>query len=395
MKLPVNTLEQLPVDGKRVFVRADLNVPLTVGSIASERRITSLFPTLDYLRSHNASIILCTHLGKPKTTSGDYTYDALLSTTVLAQWLIAHGYPTIVEHDLKKAAVLSYNLSDTILLLENIRFYAGETSHNASFAEQLTQLADIYVNDAFGALHRTDSSLTLLAQQFQPAYRGIGKLVEHELVQLNQLRTAPTQPFVLVMGGNKIHDKLSIIASFITKAPAQRPSKLIIGGKLGLACLGIIQDDAEAAQALMHQAKTLNLPVILPIDHIIKEAPAGLRKERDSNMIPPGCEALDIGPKTIALFTHELHGAQTIFINGCMGKYEEPSYERGTEALLRALTTSSAVTIVAGGDTTAAANHYGLDNQITLLSTGGGATLTFLASTDPFNEMPALAALTR
>lgn len=403
MNIPINTIEQLQVTGKRVFLRADLNVPLKNGAIESDLRLRALKPTLDYLVKHRAHIILCTHIGRPEVHNEPYHYDAALSTQHLVSWLENNGYATVIETDFAKIADRSYAPHKKIILLENIRFYSGETNNDQHFAEQLAQTADIYIDDAFGCIHRNETSITLLAQLFAPTNRGIGKLVEHELNQLETLRTNPEQPLVLIIGGNKLEDKIPLLEAFIHK---QHPHTIMIGGALAfpfivrdhaeqcacLTCHSLSREEISKAASIMNLIRSFGIQLLLPVDHRTWAANESAIVTPTAE-IPAECTAWDIGPKTELLFAQACKEAGTIFINGSMGRYEEEEYAHGTEAVFTAAANSNAITIVGGGNATDAAYQFKLEHLFSLVSTGGGATLTFLTSSAPFKELPALAAL--
>lgn len=353
------TLSQLPIQGKRLFVRFDGNAPIKNGVIRDFYRLGACLPTIAYLVQNKASrIVLATHIGRPDPKNPNPE----LSTRHLTPWFAAQGYPvTFVPQGEIPGEVGIY-------LLENLRFDGREKGLDVSFAQELASLADVYVNDAFGTLHRNETSITLLAQQFSPKSRGIGLCVERELHELTLLKKAPKQPFFVVLGGSKLADKLPLITRLITAPAQQRPTRILIGGALGFAAL----HDANLAQLAHDHTVTLHLP----IDSI------------NDNGI-----AMDVGPKTIQLFTEAIKQAQTIFMNGTMGKYEIEKYSHGTQALCKALESCVAYTVIGGGDAAAAAHMYGIAESVDFISTGGGATLAFLTAQSPERELPGLAAL--
>ncbi len=364
------------IAGRRVLVRADLNVPLADGVPRDEYRLRALIPTLQHLQQQQASrIIIATHIGNPAPGSTDPAY----STQNLMPWFQAQGF-------------------GDVQMLENVRLSAGEKKGDIAFARQLAELADVYVNDAFGALHRADTSLTLLPQQFAPADRCIGLCVQREMQELDALKTSAQQPFVLVMGGAKAKDKIPLLQHFFQQPPANRPQVCIVGGMLAQACLGLgtALDTAtiRSAQQLGTTAQKNNVRLVLPVDFAVIDGPVGSpAKIVPVAKIQPLQQCVDIGPDSIQLFIESLEGVKTVFTNGTMGMYEQEDYAQGTKALLGAIAAISGHTVVGGGDTVAAVHHFALEDRISFISTGGGATLAYLGSADPLHDLPGLRAL--
>lgn len=330
----------------KVFLRADLNVPTKDKKIVQDYRLHAILPTINEIKKAGNKIILATHIGRPPAADHTNFFDENLSTKILVPWFEQHGYEIEYEMDLLKAIEKSKQHPKKILLLENLRFFNGERQTNLEFAQLLAQLADSYVNDAFGLLHRNDTSVTLLPEQFPPDKRSFGLLVKKELQELTKLKENPEQPYIVILGGNKSETKLKLLHKLLEQPESTRPEKILLNGLL--------------AQALTQPP---HKNVLLPID---------TQTDRNNNIF-------DIGPKTIELFKKEIARAKTIFANGTMGAYEQPEYETGSKAILQAIADSSAYTVIGGGDAVAATFQFGLEKKMDFLSTGGGATLAFLA----------------
>lgn len=406
-----NTIQKLSVKGKRVMLRADLNVPLSYDAIINDFRLQAIRPTLDYLLEQGAKIILATHIGHPELLidHGTCPQEALakvnvshhpeLSTKRLLPWFKEHGYAIEREKDLHIAQRKSMIDPETILLLENLRFFHGETEHNVQFADMLAELADIYINDAFGLIHRNDTSITLLAEQFAPEDRGIGLLMEKEMHELSQLRTNPTQPYLMILGGKKIKDKIALLEHALQQP--HHPTTIILGGAIAQTFLvaqghrlGMSLVDPSAldlAQRILSKAKAANITLELPKDLMI-ELSNGTVQDYPITNIPRQGTAIDIGPASIKRYTQLIEQAETIFMNGTMGKYEQTSGSVGTQSIFSACAKSKAHTVVGGGDAVAALYAYGLADSIDYISTGGGATLAFLSARNP-DKLPGLICL--
>ncbi len=350
---------------KRVFLRVDLNVPLAHGQIVDDQRLQAIIPTLQLLTKNAACVTIATHLGKP-----DHTHpDQALSTRQLIPWFAAHGFTvTFAENPLAAAALALAGC--TLILLENLRFFPGEQEPSAACAHTLAALADCYVTDAFATLHRNDTSIALLPGCFTPENRFYGLCIARELNALETICTSPQQPFMAVLGGNKLTTKLPLIQQLMMVPPAQRVSHVLLGGLLGI---DLDKNAPELIALALQQAVTL----LLPIDY---------RTDAAGNTI-------DIGPATEELFISCLGKAQTIFANGTMGKYEEKDGQAGTYAILRAIAQSDGFTLLGGGDCAAAAEQCGVADKVSCVSTGGGATLAYLASKKPWQDLPGLQAL--
>ena len=394
----LRTLESLPISGKRVFLRADLNVPISNRKIADDSRLLAFKATWQYLLERGARIVLATHIGRPAAGDMPNFFDPDLSTGMLMDWFRTQDHPVMYERDLVRAHSLSTELpAGSTVLLENLRFFNGEKTVNAPFAELLASLADYYVNDAFGLIHRGDTSVTLLANEFAPDRRAAGLLIQREVATLMPIATSPQQPFLVVLGGSKVSDKLAMLGKLIRKQQAARPTHIVVGGlaafpllaaKMERAMPGVEENDLTLAANLLRDAQAARITVELPSDHRLEDGTVIPTEEIGDE--PP----VDIGPATVATYTSSIARARTIFCNGTMGRYEDEEGWEGTRDVLRALAESEAYTVVGGGDTAAALKKMELNEKIDFVSTGGGATLAFLAANDPM-KLPGLDPLTR
>ena len=378
------TIRDIDVSGKRVLVRTDFNVPLDekTGAINDDSRIRATLPTIKYLIARRARVILCSHLGRPK---GKVV--AKLSLTVVARRL-----SEILEQTVKvardslgaevKQAVESLKPGD-VILLENIRFHPEEEANDASFARDLAHLADIYVNDAFGASHRSHASIVGVAN-YLPAVAGL--LVEKEISVLEDLLARPRHPFAELAGGAKVSDKLGIMANTIDRVDC-----LLIGGGMAATFLkaksyqvgkSLVEDDKIGlATKLMKEADQRGVHLMLPVDVVVTPEVSAEAKARVVSIeeIPPEWEIADIGPQTIQNFSEELKRCQTIFWNGPMGIYEIAQFAKGTQAMARLLAGLKATTIIGGGSSAEVVTEMKLADKMTFVSTGGGASLRFLS----------------
>jgi phosphoglycerate kinase len=388
------TIRDIEVTGKRVLVRVDFNVPLDeeTGAIADDSRIQATLPTLKYLLRRKAKVILISHLGRPKGK----VVDKLRMAGVAQRLSQIMGHQVGVATDCigpeVEKSVASLKAGDA-LLLENIRFHPEEEENDTSFAQQLAALADIYVNDAFGASHRAHASVVGITQ-YLPAVAGL--LVEKEVYIMETLLTNPAHPLAKLVGGAKISDKIDMLKNFLDKADV-----ILIGGGMAATFLKArsyevgrsMVDDAKMdfATKLLEAVSRNRARLLLPVDVIIAEelnAEAEFKSVAVED-IPPGWKIADIGPQTIRLFQDELAKCRTVFWNGPMGIYEIPRFAAGTEAMARCLAGLRATTIVGGGSTAEAVIEMGLAGKMTFVSTGGGASLQFLGG----NKLPGLEAL--
>jgi phosphoglycerate kinase len=384
------TVRQLDVAGKRVLVRVDFNVPLEKGTVSDDTRIRAALPTIQYLREHDARPILCSHLGRPKGKA-DPKYSLKPVAVRLGQLL---DRPVEMAPDCVGPVVeeMARKLPPgSVLLLENLRFHPEEEANDARFARALASLADVYVNDAFGSAHRAHAS-TVGVTACLPAVAGF--LMEKELAFLGRALAAPARPFIAVLGGAKVSDKIKVIHNLLGKVDS-----LLIGGGMAntfLKAEGKAVGESLAENDKLAEARTLlrdgGSKLILPVDAVVAErldAAAQTRTVR-VDAVPTGWRILDIGPETTELFMQHLRTAQTVVWNGPMGVFELAPFAAGTFAIARALAQlSGATTIIGGGDSAAAVEQAGVAQQMTHISTGGGASLEFLEG----KELPGVAAL--
>ena len=390
------SVEQIDVCGKRVLCRCDFNVPTKDGKITSDKRIVAALPTIRYLIDHNAKVILCSHMGKPK---GEYKPE--LSLQIVADRLSELlGKPVVMAKDVAgedaqaKAAALK---DGEVMLLENTRFEKGETKNDPELSKKLASLADVFVNDAFGTAHRAHASTAGVAD-YLPAVCGF--LVEKEVSIMGKALADPERPFVAILGGAKVSDKLNVINNLLEKVDT-----LIIGGGMAFTFLAakgysvgkslLDNEKIDYCKDMMKKAEEKGVKLLLPIDTVVAaDFPNPIDAEIavktvSSNEIPDDMEGLDIGEKTRALFAEAAKSAKTVVWNGPMGVFENPTLAKGTIAVAQALADSNAVTIVGGGDSAAACEQLGFADKITHISTGGGASLEFLEGL----ELPGIACL--
>ena len=378
------TVRDIDVANKRVLVRADFNVPLggDNGFITDDSRIQATLPTIEYLAEHGARIILCSHLGRPKGSVVEklrLTIVARRLSQVLSKSIkvVNDGIGPEVDK-----AVAELEPGD-VLLLENIRFHPQEEANDEAFAQTLARLADIYVNDAFGACHRSHASIVGITR-YLPAVAGL--LVEKEIEVLEGLLADPSHPFAELAGGAKVSDKIRALENTMDKVDC-----LLIGGGMAATFLkakgyevglSLVENDKlDLADRLMQRAAERQLPLILPVDVV---AAAEVSDETDYNIvdaeaIPPQWRIVDIGPKTIEVFTEKLGRCRTIFWNGPMGVYEIEGFAKGTKAMAKLLSELEATTIIGGGSTAEIVTELKLADKMTFVSTGGGASLRFLS----------------
>ena len=377
------TVKDIDLQGKKVFVRCDFNVPLDEnGNITDNRRIVAALPTIKYLLDQNCKIILASHLGRPK---GEVNPKFSLKP-------VANELSKLLGKEVKlaedvvgpSAKELTSNVKEgEIVLLENVRFDAREEKNDESLSKEFASMAEIFVNDAFGTAHRAHSSTAGIAE-FLPAVSGF--LIEKELEFLGSALENPQRPFVAILGGAKVSDKLGVIESLLEKVDT-----LIIGGGMAYTFFKSMGysvgksicelDKLDLAKELMEKAKQKNVKLVLPVDNVIAKeiTPDAENKVIDSDNIPDDWEGLDIGPKTVELFKEKLKDAKTIIWNGPVGFSEYEIFANGTRSIAQALAEKEdAVTIIGGGDSAAAIEKMGLSDKMTHISTGGGASLEFL-----------------
>jgi len=392
--MSLRSVKDLNVTGRRVLCRVDFNVSLDkqTGTITDDSRVVAALPTLKELCARGAHVILCSHLGRPKGC------DAALSLKRVAENLSSHlGKAVAFAEDCVGAAARQAvsNLKDgEVLLLENLRFHAGEEADDPGFAKQLAELAEAYVNDAFGAAHRAHASVSAVAKLFKE--RAAGHLMLKEVEYLAKALKQPERPFVVILGGAKVSDKIQVLESLLPRCDT-----LLMGGAMAYTFLLaqgrptgkslVEKDQVNTAQKVLQAAQEQGKKLLLPVDHVV--APK-LEKGVPSRVvsadgIPDGELALDIGPKTVASFAAEIAQAKLIFWNGPQGVFEMDPFGLGTTAVAKAVAASSATSIVGGGESVAALKRAGVADQITHISTGGGASLEFLEG----KTLPGIAAL--
>lgn len=373
----LRTLEDAALLGKVVLLRVDFNVPVVEGKIADLTRIQQSVATIHHLIEKGAKVLLVTHLGRPKGK-----VDPKFSTQILVDALETALIQKISFFEdvkaLNKEALLA--MKTQVALAENIRFYPEETSNESLFAKHLASLADIYVCDAFGAVHRAHASI-VGPSEYIPAFPGL--LLEKELSVLGEALESPKSPFVAMIGGAKISTKFDLMSSLLGKVDT-----LIIGGGMVYTLLAaqgkevgnsLIETDLiEKAKHFLEKAAEVNTKVILPVDHVIADAFSNEANTKTVAEIESGWMALDIGPQTVALIESEIKAAQLILWNGPFGVFELSNFSAGTLAIAKATAAASAYSIVGGGDSVSAINQSGVSQQINHISTGGGAALEFL-----------------
>ena len=390
----LKTIDGVDVRGKRVLVRVDFNVPLKDGAVSDDTRIRAALPTIEALTGGGAKVILMSHLGRPAGTGFEEKFSLAPAAARLAELVDApvQMASDIVGDDAReKAAALA---DGSVLVLENLRFDPREKKNDAGFCEELASLADIYVNDAFGTAHRAHASTTGVAHLL-PAYAGY--LLSSEVGTLSGMLDAPKRPFVAILGGSKVSDKVGVIDALIDKADT-----IIIGGGMCFTFLAaqglgvgtsLKEDDwVERAGDMMAKAKAAGVDLLLPIDVVCADRfaadAATLVCEADS--IPDDMMGLDIGPKTAKRYAEAIAAGKTVFWNGPMGVFEMPAFEAGTRAVAQAMADNAdAATIIGGGDSVAAVNQFGMADRMTFISTGGGASMELVEG----KTLPGVAAL--
>lgn len=394
------SVEDLNVAGKRVLVRCDFNVPLKNGVITDENRIVAALPTINYLIEHGAKVILCSHLGKPKgEPKPEYSLApvAVRLSEKLGKNVVFAADDNVVGENARKAVA---EMKDgDVVLLQNTRYRAEETKNGEEFSKELGSLCDLFVNDAFGAAHRAHSSTVGVASYVKESANGF--LMAKEIKFLGDAVNNPTRPFVTILGGAKVADKLAVIENLIKKADV-----LIIGGGMAYTFLKaqgkeigtslLDPEKIDYCKEMLDRAKAKGVELLLPVDCVVAKSfpdpiDAAIETEVvDADHIPADMMGLDIGPKTCELFAAKVKEAKTVVWNGPMGVFENPELAKGTIAVAQALADTEATTIIGGGDSAAAVNQLGFGSKMSHISTGGGASLEYLEG----KELPGIAAMT-
>lgn len=383
------TVRDIDLKGKRVLMRVDFNVPMEGGKVTDDKRIKAALPTIQYVLEQGASLLLMSHLGRPKGGP-----DPEFSLKAAAEILAGHlGRPVRMAPDCVGPEVEEMAKSlqpGEVVMLENTRFHAGEEKNDLELAKQMAALGDVYVNDAFGSAHRAHSSTEGVAR-FLPAVSGF--LMEQELEYLGRATSSPEHPYIAILGGAKISDKILVVENLLARC-----DKLIIGGGMAntfLAAKGLNMQDSLVETGSIETAKTILAKhgdkIILPVDAVIADKFDAEANSQvvDVDKIPAGWRMMDVGPKTLAAYKAALQGAKLIVWNGPVGVFEMPKFAEGTFALAKLLAESGATTVIGGGDSASAVKKAGVAKQMTHVSTGGGASLEFLEG----KELPGVAAL--
>ncbi len=383
------TVKDIDLKNKRVIMRVDFNVPMAEGKVTDDKRIKAALPTIKYVLEQGASLLLMSHLGRPKGgPDAEFSLRAASETLAALLGVPVKMAPDCVGPEVEKMA--SELKAGEVLMLENTRFHKGEEKNDLDLAKQMAALGDVYVNDAFGSAHRAHSSTEGIAR-FLPAVSGF--LMEQELEYLGRAVANPVHPYIAILGGAKISDKILVVETLLSKC-----DKLIIGGGMAntfLAAQGLNMQDSLVEAESLELAKTIfaksSDKIILPVDAIIADkfdAEANTQTV-DVDKIPAGWRMLDVGPKTLELYKSSLNGVKLVVWNGPVGVFEMPKFAEGTFALARMLAETGAITVIGGGDSASAVKKAGVAKQMTHVSTGGGASLEFLEG----KELPGVAAL--
>jgi phosphoglycerate kinase len=390
------SIRDLELSGKRVFIRVDFNVPLDAGRVSDDTRIRETLPTLRLAIERGARLVLASHLGRPKGKV-DPKYSLAPVAAKLGEMLgksVAFAADCVGADAEAKSKALR---NGEVLLLENVRYHAEEEVNDPAFAKQLAALCDqLFVCDAFGSAHRAHASVVGITKFVRQSAAGL--LMEKELTYLGKAISNPERPFVSILGGAKVSDKIEVVQNLMKLADS-----MLIGGAMAYTFLksqglpvgkSLVENDKlDLARGLLDEARSRKFRLLLPVDHVLAESPdSTATKATDIGDTPDGWMGLDVGPKTIALFSQEISKARTIVWNGPLGMFEKPAFAQGTLAMARAVaaaTVAGATSIVGGGDSVAAVEQSGLASQISHISTGGGASLEFLAG----EKLPGVEAL--
>lgn len=393
--MALKTIRDFKLEGRRVFVRVDFNVPQDkqTFAITDDTRIRATLPTINFALGKNARLILASHLGRPK--GKDAKEFSLFPVAERLRDLLNHDviFPDdCIGDGVKKLA--KEMEPGQVMLLENLRFHPEEEANDPGFSEKLAGLCEIYINDAFGTAHRAHASTAGMAQYVKD--KGVGLLMEKEIQYLGKLLENPDRPFLAILGGAKVSDKIGVIQNLLTKVDeilicGAMAYTFLLGRGLSVGKSLTEADKAKTAQEILSRAESRGVKLFLPVDHIVARAiePNVETKVVGSNKIPADLMGLDIGPKTIDLYKKEIKKAKTIFWNGPAGVFETPPFDKGTLELAKAVAQAKAMTIIGGGDSVSAVNQAGVADKITHISTGGGASLEFLEGI----KLPGIAAL--
>jgi phosphoglycerate kinase len=393
--MTVKIINEVPLEGKRVFIRVDFNVPLDkkTGEITDDTRIKAALPTIKYAIEQKAKVILASHLGRPKgkVVKGLSLLPVAEKLSDLLEMDII--FPDNCVGDGVKKHALDLG-EGKVVLLENLRFHEEEPKNDSAFAEKLGALCDVYINDAFGTAHRAHASTAGITSYVDE--KAAGFLMEKEIQYFGKLLEEPEHPFIAILGGAKVSDKIGVIENLIKKV-----DRIIICGAMAYTFLAamkmpvgksLLEDDKiKTAKKLLEKADTYNIPVEIPVDHAVA---LELKSDAEAkivlqNKIPDDMMALDIGPASIEKFTEIIREAKTIFWNGPAGVFETPPFDKGTMAIAQAVAESDGISVIGGGDSVAAVKKSGMDDKIDHISTGGGASLKFMEG----KKLPGLAAL--
>ena len=382
--MEIRNLENLPIDGKKIFLRLDLNVPINEGKITDETRIEGALATLEFILEKTNKVVVASHLGRPKgVPSPSMSLEIIGSRLAELTGKEVVFVDDYTEQNLSQ--VIDHLDDNQFILLENLRFHKEEVANDPVFSRELARHFDFYVNDAFGAAHRAHASTEGMAHHFNADCRAGGFLMAKEIRALSRLQSDPGAPFTVVMGGSKVSDKIGVTLNLLNKC-----NNLLIGGAMAYTFLKYkgfnvgnsrVEDDKmDLVEAIYRNAETRRVNIVLPVDHVgAKEFEASAKPVQiDSEDIPEGMMGLDIGQKTIEKYQEIIVGSKTVLWNGPMGVFEWEAYSKGSRAIAVSMAECRGETVVGGGDSVAAINMAGLGEQVSHISTGGGASLEFL-----------------
>lgn len=386
----VNTLADLVLDQKRVFLRVDFNVPLDGSTITDDTRIRAAIPTIQFLRQKGCRVVIASHLGRPSGFDAALSLEpaaARLAEILDTEVLFAHD---TIGDDVE--ALSKELLPGGIMMLENLRFHLGEKGGDVAFAQSLARLGEVYVDDAFGVMHRAETSVVGVVEHFEQA--GVGLLVQKELEALGLCLSGATRPYVAILGGAKVSDKIAVIESL-----AHRVDHLLIGGAMAYTFLKasgvdvgrsrVEADRLTLATRLMERCAEKGVTIHLPVDHVVNDSLESTAPPRIVEVLGEGDVGLDIGPTTVARYAAVIATAQTVFWNGPMGVFERDEYSGGTKGVAEACAACAGYTVIGGGDSAAAAEKFHLAARFSHVSTGGGASLELLEG----KELPGVKAI--